>query len=114
VSQAHPSDIAGNLSRRGIRACPVPSESGHALIFLSGACSYRKTGVHFSGTCASRDPLPHAGHDDRADGGQCPACNAAAPIAPAASEYRGEGLIHHHWRCRACGHRWTTALHVPA
>jgi hypothetical protein len=31
---------------------------------------------------------------------------------PAASEYRGKGLVHHHWRCRACGHAWMTVAHV--
>src|SRR6266705_922341 len=34
------------------RACPVPSESGHALESLIGACSYRRTGTHFAETCA--------------------------------------------------------------
>src|SRR6266705_6086543 len=42
------------------RACPVASESGHALESLIGACSYRRTGTHpgsspgqaFAGTCA--------------------------------------------------------------
>ena len=32
---------------------PLSSESGHALESLSGACSFRRTGVHFAGTCAS-------------------------------------------------------------
>src|SRR5262249_44636855 len=34
------------------RARPFPLESGQALTFLRGACPYRKTGTHFSGTCA--------------------------------------------------------------
>src|SRR5262245_15676517 len=42
------------------RAHPVPAESGCALVLLSGACPYRKTGAHprssrgqaFSGICA--------------------------------------------------------------
>src|SRR5712691_5398750 len=34
----------------------LPSESGHALESLIGACSYRRTGTHFAGTCASRRP----------------------------------------------------------
>src|SRR3977135_2191955 len=42
------------------RACPDPLELGHALESLSGACSCRRTGVHFAGTtasgCARRDP----------------------------------------------------------
>jgi hypothetical protein len=33
------------------RACPVPSEPGQALELLSGACSWRRTGTHFAGTC---------------------------------------------------------------
>src|SRR6266852_2187656 len=35
------------------RACPVPAESGHALDSFIGACPFRRTGVHFAGTCAS-------------------------------------------------------------
>src|SRR5262249_20838108 len=46
--------------RQATRAHPVPTESGCALVLLSGACPYRKTGAHprssrgqaFSGTCA--------------------------------------------------------------
>jgi hypothetical protein len=60
------------------------------------------------------DPQPRANNDQTAGGRQCPACDISASIAPAASEYRGEGLIHHHWLCKACGHRWTTAVHLPA
>jgi hypothetical protein len=44
----------------------------------------------------------------------CPECNQPAPIAPVSSEYRGEGTIHHHWLCRACGHDWITVVDVPA
>jgi hypothetical protein len=34
------------------RACPVPLEPEHALGSFIGACSCRRTGVHFAGTCA--------------------------------------------------------------
>ena len=37
--------------REAERACSVPSESEHALVLLC-ACSGRRTGVHFAGTCA--------------------------------------------------------------
>lgn len=50
---------------------------------------------------------------DIADSGLCPDCNRPAPIAPLSSEYRGEGAIHHHWLCRACGHQWITVVRVP-
>jgi len=51
-------------------------------------------------------------NDNRAGGGHCPACNTPACVAPAAAEYRGAGLIHHHWLCHRCGHAWITVLHV--
>src|SRR5262249_25365474 len=35
------------------RPCPVPSEPGHALELLRGACSCRRAGIHFAGTCAN-------------------------------------------------------------
>src|SRR5882757_4940483 len=34
------------------RACFVPAEAKHALDSLIGACSCRRTGIHFAGTCA--------------------------------------------------------------
>src|SRR5262249_5539261 len=34
------------------RARPVPTESGRALRFFSVACSCRRTGTHFAGTCS--------------------------------------------------------------
>jgi hypothetical protein len=53
-------------------------------------------------------------HDDNKPGdGRCPACCAPTPIAPALSEYRGYGIIHHHWHCRGCNHEWITVLHAP-
>jgi hypothetical protein len=51
-------------------------------------------------------------NDDAEGGGRCPACRGPASIAPTASTYRGQGIIHHHWLCRACGHNWITVLHV--
>jgi transposase-like protein len=48
-----------------------------------------------------------AKHDGEA---ACPRCQAPAPIA---SVYRGAGLIHHQWRCTACGQAWTTAVRIP-
>jgi hypothetical protein len=55
-------------------------------------------------------PLPR--NDNFAGGGHCPSCHARTSVAPATSEYRGRGLIHHHWQCDACGHQWITASHV--
>jgi hypothetical protein len=52
-------------------------------------------------------------NDNAAGAGRCPACNRPGAIAPTSSEYRGKGLIHHHWLCRPCGHAWITVLHVP-
>jgi len=42
----------------------------------------------------------------------CPVCKSAGSFAPIGSEYRGRGLIHHYWQCVACGHEWTTVVHV--
>jgi hypothetical protein len=53
-------------------------------------------------------------NDNQPAGWRCPACGAWAPIAPAASDYLGAGLIHHHWLCEPCGHAWTTAVRVPS
>lgn len=58
-------------------------------------------------------PLPVPRNDNAAGAGRCPACNRPGAIAPTSSEYRGKGLIHHHWLCRSCGHAWITMLHVP-
>jgi hypothetical protein len=55
-------------------------------------------------------PLPR--NDNVAGAGRCPACKRPAMLAPASSEYRGKGLIHHHWHCQPCGHEWVTVLHV--
>ena len=57
--------------------------------------------------------IPTAGNDNVAGGGHCPSCEAPGLIAPAASQYRGNGLIHHNWLCRSCGHEWTTKAHIP-
>lgn len=56
---------------------------------------------------------PTAVNDNDTGAGRCPVCNGPASIAPTASDYRGKGIIHHHWLCRACGHKWITVLHVP-
>jgi hypothetical protein len=57
----------------------------------------------------SDDPRALLPHDDnKPGGGCCPACNSPMSIAPALSEYRSYGIIHHHWHCRACDHEWTT------
>jgi transposase-like protein len=56
---------------------------------------------------------PAARNDNHAGGEYCPACNRPGPIAPTVSEYRGVGLIHHHWLCKSCGHEWVTAQSVP-
>jgi transposase-like protein len=52
---------------------------------------------------------PIAVNDNMLGAGRCPICNAPASSA---SEYRGKGVIHHHWLCRSCGHKWITVLHV--
>jgi len=52
-------------------------------------------------------------HDNKYDvGGHCQSCHKLGPIAPVASEYRGDGVIHHYWRCNACSHEWMTAQAV--
>ena len=62
---------------------------------------------------ASGSPLPPIPRNDNAaGGGHCPACDKLGPIAPIVSEYRGDGLIHHHWLCIARSHEWVTAQTV--
>ena len=55
-------------------------------------------------------------HNDNSDvgGGLCPVCRGFASIGPLVAEYRGNGLVQRHWQCRACGHEWTSVLHVLA
>jgi transposase-like protein len=61
----------------------------------------------------SRAASPPIAVNDNAHGaGHCPACRKVNAVAPAAFSYRGGGIIHHHWHCHACGHEWTTVLHV--
>src|SRR5215831_9039355 len=48
-----------------------------------------------------------------AGAGPRPKCNQPTSIAPTSSEYRGKGIIHHRWLCRACGDEWITVAHVP-
>jgi transposase-like protein len=55
-----------------------------------------------------------AQNDNHAGDGLCPVCKGYASIAPMASEYCGNGLVHRHWLCRVCGHEWVTVLHVLA
>jgi hypothetical protein len=62
---------------------------------------------------ASASPLPPIPRNGNAAGrGHCPACEKPGPIAPIVSEYRGDGLIHHHWLCNLCSHEWVTAQTV--
>jgi hypothetical protein len=58
-------------------------------------------------------PLPQSVGDDSPGQGRCRVCSGMASIAPASSEYRGKGIIHHHWQCSACGEEWVTVVHVP-
>ncbi len=58
--------------------------------------------------------LPHAMNDNHVGTGRCPVCHGAAEVALTLNEYCGDGLIHHRWHCRACGHDWVTVLHVSA
>jgi hypothetical protein len=61
----------------------------------------------------SSSPIGLALKHDDAGKGHCPDCNEQACIAPMSSEYRGKGIIHHHWLCNACGHQWVTVVQVP-
>jgi transposase-like protein len=56
---------------------------------------------------------PAACNDNSEGGSYCPHCNKPA-ITPVASEYCGDGLIHHRWLCAACGHDWVIATRVPS
>ena len=60
----------------------------------------------------SSDITPPVLKDD-AGAGRCQKCNQPPSIAPTSSEYRGKGIVHHRWLCRACGHEWITVVHVP-
>jgi hypothetical protein len=73
-----------------------------AHVFVADSAAYR-----FRYRC--RTP---AGNDNSGSGTYCPRCNKTSN-APVASEYRGKGLVSHHWNCGTCGHDWITVLHVP-
>jgi hypothetical protein len=51
-------------------------------------------------------------NDNNAGAGRCPVCKGLGPFAPEEAEYRGKGVIHHHWQCASCGHDWVTIMHV--
>jgi hypothetical protein len=55
-----------------------------------------------------------ARNENNPGGECCPVCDQPAAVVPAASEYRGKGIVHHHGQCRSCGHAWITVLHVCA
>ncbi len=55
---------------------------------------------------------PQPLNDNAQGGGCCPVCNGPASVAPASSEYRGNGIIRHHWLCGVCSYRWFTVLRV--
>jgi hypothetical protein len=61
---------------------------------------------------SKREQTALAQNDNHTGGGRCPGCNRPTPTAPIASEYLGKGVIHHHWRCAACGHDWMTETRV--
>jgi predicted amidophosphoribosyltransferase len=65
---------------------------------------------------ASYTAVPLLARNDNNNPGdeRCPACHRPTASLPAASEYCGKGLVHHHWRCRSCGHAWMTVGHVSA
>lgn len=44
-------------------------------------------------------------------GPRCAACGVAA-TAPIRSDYRGQGIIEHHWQCHACSHEWSSSVRV--
>jgi hypothetical protein len=45
---------------------------------------------------------------------RCPGCNAAPPIAPIRSRYRGPGWVEHVWVCNTCHEEWMTSLQVTS
>lgn len=59
-----------------------------------------------------RDSDPIARNDNRSGGSRCPLCNTPTRNAPRMTDYRGAGVLHHHWHCDACGHHWITETHV--
>lgn len=50
--------------------------------------------------------------NDNTQGGRCPVCYGPASVAPVSSEYRGGGIVRHHWLCGLCNHQWFTVLQV--
>jgi len=56
--------------------------------------------------------MPRPANENTPGGGRCPVCNGPASVAPAAAEYRGSGIIHHHWLCGLCSHEWFTVQRV--
>jgi hypothetical protein len=64
---------------------------------------------------ASFSTYPLLARNDNSPGDErCPACHRPTASLPAASEYLGKGIVHHHWRCRSCGHAWMTVVHISA
>ncbi len=43
----------------------------------------------------------------------CPSCGDTL-FAATATEYFGEGLMHHSWSCEICQHEFQTAVEMPA
>jgi hypothetical protein len=90
----------------------APAQQGstamtHAVSFATAHDVYRG---HVSYTA-----LPLLARNDNNPGDErCPACHRPMANAPSASEYRGKGIVHHHWRCGSCGHAWMTVAHISA
>lgn len=59
-----------------------------------------------------RARMPQPANENTQGGGRCPICNGPASAAPAPSEYRGSGIIRHHWGCGVCSHQWFTVQRV--
>jgi hypothetical protein len=64
---------------------------------------------------ASYSAYPLLARNDNSPGDErCPACHRPMSNVLAASEYRGKGIVHHHWQCCSCGHAWMTVARVSA
>jgi predicted RNA-binding Zn-ribbon protein involved in translation (DUF1610 family) len=57
-------------------------------------------------------PMPYA-HERYLGRPSCPRCGEVA-VATEASAYTQPGRIQHSWRCDGCGHRFDTAVSLPA
>jgi hypothetical protein len=93
-------------------SAPVAERRGCAPALKGAIVTQNQTFLAFSTDRRStRRRGMSACNDNSGGGGYCPLCHQAT-TAPIASDYRGQGTVHHRWLCAGCGHNWVTSSHV--